>query len=83
MGTLGFEMKDEAFLKILSMDVEKSSEIEGENLNSEQVRSSVARHLGMHISGLIPSDRNVDGMVDIMYDATHNYKDKLYQLQVF
>jgi Fic family protein len=55
------------------MEVLKSSEIEGQILNLDQVRSSIARHLGMKISGLVPSDRNVDGIVEMMLDATQNF----------
>ena len=73
MHTLGFDLKQEAFLETLSLDVLKTSEIEGEFLQPEQVRSSIARHLGMDIAGLIPSDRDVDGIVEMMLDATQNY----------
>jgi Fic family protein len=70
MEALGFALKEEAILSTLTLDVIKSSEIEGEILSPEQVRSSIARHLGMDISGLIPSDRNVEGVVEMMLDAT-------------
>ena len=69
MEMLGFALREEAILETLTLDVIKSSEIEGEILIPEQVRSSIARHLGMDISGLIPSDRNVDGVVEMMLDA--------------
>lgn len=72
METLGFELRSEAILDTLTIEIIKSTEIEGEFLNPEQVRSSIARRLGMEISGLIPSDRNVDGMVDMIIDATQN-----------
>jgi Fic family protein len=72
METLGFELRNEALLDTLTLDVLKSTEIEGELLNPDQVRSSIARHLGMEIAGSIPSDRNVDGMVEMMIDATHH-----------
>ena len=55
METLGFVLQQEAFLETLTLDVLKSTEIEGEFLNVEQVRSSLARHLGMYIVGLVPS----------------------------
>ena len=74
---LGFDLKQEAVLETLTLDVLKSSEIEGTILPSEQVRSSIARHLGMDISGLVRSDRDVDGIVDMMLDATQNYKSPL------
>ncbi|MBV8252309.1 MAG: Fic family protein [Chitinophaga sp.] len=73
MEALGFELQSEANLEILTLDVVKSSEIEGELLNKEQVRSSIARHLGMEIGGMVPADRHVDGIVEMMLDATQNY----------
>ncbi len=86
MGALGFELKNQANLEILTQDVLKSTEIEGELLNPDQVRSSVARQLGLDISGLVPSDRNVDGVVEMMIDATRNFdkplnKDRLFAWQ--
>jgi Fic family protein len=73
MESLGFELKNEAVLETLTLDVLKSTEIEGEILNPDQVRSSIARHLGMDISGLVASDRNVEGVVEMMLDATQHY----------
>ena len=73
MGMLGFELRSEANLEILTQEIIKSTEIEGEALDKEQVRSSIARKLGLDISGLIYSERHVDGMVDLMIDATNNY----------
>jgi Fic family protein len=64
MGSLRFALRTEAVLQTLTEDVLKSSEIEGEILNKEQVRSSIARRLGMEIAGLVPTDRNVDGVVN-------------------
>ena len=72
MESLGFDLRNEAFLDTLTLDVLKSSEIEGEFLNPDQVRSSVARKLGMEIAGSVESDRNVDGIVEMMLDATQN-----------
>lgn len=72
MESLGFDLRNEATLETLTLDVLKSTEIEGEILNPEQVRSSIARRLGMEIAGSVESDRNVDGMVEMMIDATHN-----------
>lgn len=69
---LGFELQDEANLETLIQDVVKSSEIEGEILNPEQVRSSIATRLGLDNSGLIQSDRHIDGVVEMMLDATQN-----------
>jgi Fic family protein len=73
MESLGFELRSEALLETLTLDVLKSTEIEGEILNPEQVRSSIARRLGMDISGLVPSDRNVEGVVEMMIDATQHF----------
>ncbi len=72
MESLGFDLRNEAELDTLTLNVLKSSEIEGEYLNPEQVRSSIARRLGMEIAGAVESDRNVDGVVDMMLDATLN-----------
>jgi Fic family protein len=72
MDALGFELRNEANLRTLTEDVVKSSEIEGERLERDQVRSSIARRLGMDIGGLAPVDRNVEGIVEMMLDATQN-----------
>ena len=72
MESLGFDLRNEAFLDTLTLDVLKSSEIEGEFLNPDQVRSSIARKLGMEIAGSVESDGNVDGVVEMMLDATQN-----------
>lgn len=73
MEALGFALREEAVLQTLTEDVLKSSEIEGELLHKEQVRSSIARRLGMDVAGLVSSDRDVDGVVEMMVDATQNY----------
>ncbi|MFN8428796.1 MAG: Fic family protein [Spirosomataceae bacterium] len=83
MESLGFELQNEALLNTLTMDVLKSTEIEGEFLNPGQVRSSLARRLGLEIAGTVPSDRNVDGMVDMMLDATQNYSQILDEERLF
>ena len=83
MEGLGFDLRCEAVLQTLTQDVLKSSEIEGENLASDQVRSSLARRLGLDISGLIPSDRNVDGVVEMMLDATQGYEKELTKERLF
>ena len=70
MEGLGFAMKSQSTLSTLTQDVLKTSEIEGEYLDAAQVRSSVARKLGLDIAGLVPSDRTVDGVVEMMLDAT-------------
>jgi Fic family protein len=69
---LGFELRREAQLSTLTEEVVRSSEIEGENLDSDQVRSSIARRLGMDIGGLVATDRNVEGVVEMMLDAATN-----------
>ncbi len=73
METLGFQLREEATLQILTQDVLKTSEIEGEKLNTDQVRSSIARRLGLDIGALPPKDRNVEGIVETMLDATRHY----------
>lgn len=70
MQSIGFKLAEEATLRVLTDDVIKSSEIEGEKLNPESVRSSLARRLGMDIGALAPSDRHVDGVVEMVLDAT-------------
>jgi Fic family protein len=83
MEALGFALRDEAHLHTLTEDVVKSSEIEGENLNRDQVRSSIARRLGMNIAGLVPADRNVEGVVEMMIDATGNFREPLTAERLF
>src|ERR1700704_3437225 len=73
MEGLGFPLRSEAMLQTLTQDVLKSSEIEGEILDHDQVRSSIARRLGMDIGALTPADRYVDGVVEMMLDATARY----------
>ncbi len=70
MEALGFRSREEAVLRTLSADVIKSSEIEGERLDAEQVRSSIARRLGIDIGGSKQADRHVEGVVEMMLDAT-------------
>lgn len=83
MGVLGFSIKEETFLSTLTLDVLKSSEIEGEILNYEQVRSSIARKLGLEYAGIIQVDRNVEGVVEMMLDATQRYNEPLNQERIF
>src|SRR5262245_26598961 len=73
MEALDFNLRQEAILQTLTADVPKSSEIEGEKLDAEQVRSSIARRLGMDIGALKPADRDVEGIVEMMLDATRHY----------
>ena len=83
MEALGFDLRAEAVLQTLTEDVLKSSEIEGELLNKDHVRSSVARRLGMDIGGLTPADREVDGVVDMLLDATQGYQKALTRKRLF
>ena len=77
MEGLGFKLRQEAVLQTLTDDVLKSSEIEGEHLDAEQVRSSIARRLGIDIGGLKAVDRNVEGVVEMMLDATRHFEQPL------
>jgi Fic family protein len=83
MEGLGFELKREASLSTLTNDVVKSSAIEGENLNPEEVRSSIARRLGIDIDGLIPASRDVEGIVEMMLDATQQFSKPLTKDRLF
>ena len=83
MEGLGFELRGEAHLQTLTEDVVKSSEIEGEILERDQVRSSIARRLGMDVGALIPADRKVEGVVEMMLDATRNYAAPLTEDRLF
>jgi len=83
MESLGFSLRSEAILRTLTLDVVKSSEIEGEILDPAQVRSSVARRLGMDIGGLVFSDRHVDGVVEMILDATQNFDKPITQDRMF
>jgi len=83
MEALGFPLREEAVLRTLTQDVLKSSEIEGEMLDPDQVRSSIARRLGMDIAGLTPADRQVEGVVEMMLDATRGYDQPLTKERMF
>ena len=83
MNALGFSAKEEATLTALTSDVVKSSEIEGELLNYEQVRSSIARRLGINTAGLVPSSRHIEGIVEMMLDATQRYDLPLTEKRLF
>lgn len=83
MESLGFELRTEAHLRTLTQDVVQSSDIEGEKLDTEQVRSSIARRLGVDIGGGAPADRNVEGVVEMMLDATENYAAPLTEDRLF
>ena len=83
MEALGFALRNEAVLRTLTSDVIKTSEIEGENLNHDQVRSSLARRLGIEIGALTPAERNVEGIVEMMLDATQNFQKPLTEDRLF
>ena len=83
MESLGFDLQNEAVLNTLTLDVIKSSEIEGDFLDIGQVRSSIANRLGIEIVGTVESERHIDGIVEMMLDATQRYdmpltKDRLF-----
>jgi Fic family protein len=83
MSTLGFKLQAEASLESLTAEVVKSSEIEGERLNKQQVRSSIARRLGIEIGALTPAERNVEGVVEMMLDATQKFDQPLTPERLF
>jgi len=83
MEGLGFSLQQEAVLQTLTEDVVKSSEIEGERLDQSRVRSSIARRLGMDVGGLDVLDRQVEGVVEMMLDATRNYDQPLTPERLF
>ncbi|WP_366657211.1 Fic family protein [Fodinicurvata sp. EGI_FJ10296] len=83
MEALGFPLRAEAVLSTLTEDVLKSSEIEGDILDRDQVRSSIARRLGLDIGPLTPADRDVEGVVEMMLDATQKFADPLTRERLF
>jgi Fic family protein len=83
MEALGFKLRDEAVLETITEDVLKSSEIEGELLDKEQVRSSIARRLGIDIGEPIPAGHDVEGIVEMMLDATQKYSEPLTKERLF
>ena len=83
MESLGFELRQEANLSTLTNDVVKSSAIEDQNLNPNEVRSSIARKLGIEVAGLIPVGRDVDGVVEMMLDATQQFSKPLTKERLF
>ncbi len=83
MESLGFPLQSEAMLNTLTLDVLKSNEIEGEFLNQDQVRSSLARKLGIDIAGLVSSDRHIEGIVEMILDATQNFNAPLNKERLF
>lgn len=83
INSIGFSTKEETTLSTLTSDVVKSSEIEGEMLNYDQVRSSIAKRLGIEIGGIQPVNRNVEGVVEMTLDATQNYLNPLTEERIF
>ena len=83
MEGLGFQLRAEAVLQSLTEETLKSNEIEGEMLDRDQVRSSIARRLGIDIGALAPADRNVEGVVEMILDATQNYTAPLTKARLF
>jgi Fic family protein len=83
MKAMGFELRSEAVFETLTLDVLKSSAIEGEQLNQYQVRSSIARRLGMDIGALAPASRSIEGVVEMMLDATQHYDKPLTEERLF
>ena len=83
MDVLGFEVKENAFLNVLIENILKSSEIEGELLNKEQVRSSVARRLGLNYDSNINIERDIEGVVEMMIDATQNFNQPITEERLF
>ena len=83
MNALGFSAKEEATLTSLTLDIVKSSEIEGELLNYDQVRSSIARRLGINTAGLVSSSRYIEGIVEMMLDATQRHSLPLTEKRLF
>jgi len=83
MRDLGLGLQDQATLQVLTQDVLKTSEIEGERLNPETVRSSIARRLGIDVGALAPADRHVDGVVDLVLDATGRFNQRLTKARLF
>jgi Fic family protein len=83
MEGLGFALRDQATLQVLTEDVLKTSEIEGQQLNPDAVRSSIAKRLGVNIGALVPADRHVDGVVEMVLDATGGFANSLTRERLF
>jgi Fic family protein len=83
MESLGFKLREEASLQTLTEEVVKTSEIEGETLDKQQVRSSLARRLGLAAAALVPSERNVEGIVEVILDATRQHESPLTDQRLF
>jgi Fic family protein len=83
MEALGFDLRSEASLSALTDEVVKSSAIEGEHLDPEEVRSSIAHKLGLNVAGLPKPGRVVEGVVAMMLDATRNFDQPLTAERIF
>jgi Fic family protein len=83
MEGLGFQLRSEASLTTLTADVVKSSAIEGEELDAEAVRSSIARRLGLDVGGAFPASRDIEGIVEMMLDATQKFAHTLTAERLF
>src|SRR5260370_14092952 len=83
MEALGFNLRQEATLQVLTEDVLKTSEMEGEQLDAEEVRSAIARRLCIDIGPLKPAERNVEGVVEMMLDATRHHAQPLTAKRLF
>jgi len=83
MKGLGYQLQNEATLAALTEETVKSSAIEGEELNPESVRSSLARRMGLEAASTRPADRNVEGVVEMMLDATQHYATPLTEDRIF
>ncbi|MDP2785701.1 MAG: Fic family protein [Sulfurimicrobium sp.] len=83
MHDLGLRLRDQATLQVLTEDVLKTSEIEGEQLNPDTVRSSIARRLGVDVGALAPADRHIDSVVDMVLDATGHFAQPLTAERLF
>jgi Fic family protein len=83
MQALGFRLQEETMLQTVTLDVIKSSEIEGKLLDHDQVRSSIARRLGIDVVDTVAAERDVEGVVEMMLDATQNYQDPLTEDRLF
>ncbi|MGZ5247593.1 MAG: Fic family protein, partial [Flavitalea sp.] len=83
MEAMGFALREEAMLQALTQEVIKSSEIEGNILDQDQIRSSLARRLGIDIAGMVSPDRNIEGVVEMMLDATQNFQQELTEERLF
>lgn len=83
MTSLGFDFQDEAMLTTMSLELVQSCEIEGKALNMAEVRSSIARRLGIETAGLVSTSRYVDGIVEMLMDATQHYNEPLSDERLF